>query len=104
MSLSLGQIENMSGRRHDEARRGRLGDGRFELAGQEQVGVARRKRVVERRAQALAGLRRLYEPRRHDDREVGLLALEGGRAEQGPEDRQVAKPGKLFLGLLVDAL
>src|SRR6185436_8805314 len=59
---------------------------------------------VRKRSAALAGLCRLHEPRRDDDREVGLLLLEGGRAEQSAEDRHVAEPRQLLLGIAGDAL
>src|SRR5215207_2995822 len=94
-------VEDVTGGRHHEARRRRLGGRDLLLSGEEAVDVARRQRVLGRDAQALAGLCRLHDARRDDDREVGLLLLEGGRAEQSAEDRHVAEPRQLLLGSLV---
>ncbi|MPL67206.1 hypothetical protein SDC9_12897 [bioreactor metagenome] len=61
--------------------------------------VRRQRRTVQRGLQLVAG-RRADDIGGHDDDELGLAALEGGRAEQRTDDRQLRKPRKLGQRLL----
>src|SRR6185295_7456777 len=98
---SLAHVEDMADLRRTTVRvaleppdhRGR----QLRLAEQEEVGVVRRPRCVERRAQHVAGPRRPHEARRHDDDEVGLFLLIGRAARERAKDRHVGEPGKLTL-------
>src|SRR6185437_12769432 len=76
----------------------------FGLAEQEEVGVARRQRVVGRRADAVAGPGRPHQMRRDDDGEIRLVLLVGLRREQGAEHRYTAEPRQLFDLVLVVGL
>src|SRR5690242_4739095 len=80
--LSLGDVEDVADRGRapvgaalDAAihRHGDLG-----LAEQEELGIVRRLRCIERRAQHVTGAGRTHQPRRHDDDEVGFILLVGG--------------------------
>src|SRR5688572_26531527 len=106
--LSLGNVEDVADRQ-----RAAVGDalepavhryGDLALSEQEKLGIVRRLRAIERRAQHVAGAGRAHEARRHDDDEVGFLFLIGGAARQRAQDRHIAQPRQLLLVGGVDAL
>ena len=75
---------------------------RIEAAVQHAVAIARRVEAVIVGGERGRGRDRLHEIGRDQDDELGLAALERGRAEEGADDRQIADPGiglKLLLGL-----
>src|SRR5918994_4343482 len=78
------QVEDVAGRGHHEAAPRGLAERDLLLAREEEIGVARRQGVVERRAQLLAGLRRLHEARRHDDGESVSFFSKAAERKRAP--------------------
>ncbi len=69
---------------------------------QEELEIRRRNEMVGGRGDP--ALARGHQVRGDHDHQLGLGSLEAGRAEQGPQDRQVAQEGKLVDGVLVVVL